>query len=48
MGYSVLIGVGIGLVLQNTIIAVQYEFHKEPRYIAVGTGVVTLCVYPVC
>lgn len=42
MGYSAIIGVGIGMVLQNTIIAVQYVFHKQPQLISVGTGTVTL------
>lgn len=63
MGYSALIGVGGGLVLQNVIVcrhfpprvhsvsayrslysqvSAQYEFHKEPKYVVVGTGAVTL------
>ncbi|KAF8304794.1 MFS general substrate transporter [Clavulina sp. PMI_390] len=41
MGYSTIIGIGIGLVLQNSIIAVQYVFHSQPHLISVGTGTVT-------
>ncbi|KAF8308091.1 MFS general substrate transporter [Clavulina sp. PMI_390] len=41
MGYSSIMGVGIGLLLQNTIIAVQYVFHAQPQLISVGTGTVT-------
>lgn len=44
MGYSALIGFGCGMVLQNVIIVAQYTFSKEPRYVAVGTGAVTLYV----
>lgn len=41
MGYSAFIGFGVGLVLQNVIICAQHEFHKEPQYVAIGTGAVT-------
>ncbi|KAF8304793.1 MFS general substrate transporter [Clavulina sp. PMI_390] len=41
MGYSSLMGCGVGLVLQNSIIAVQYVFHKQPYLIPLGTGTVT-------
>ncbi|KAF8304792.1 MFS general substrate transporter [Clavulina sp. PMI_390] len=45
MGYSSILGFGIGLVLQNSIIAVQYVFHKQPKLMSIATGTVTFFGY---
>ncbi|WVR04536.1 hypothetical protein IAU60_001543 [Kwoniella sp. DSM 27419] len=37
-GFQVLLGAGIGCVLQNSMIAVQHELSKEPWLISLGTG----------
>ncbi|WVQ75390.1 hypothetical protein IAR50_005010 [Cryptococcus sp. DSM 104548] len=39
-GYQVLLGVGIGCCLQNSMIAVQHDLKKEPWLISLGTGLV--------
>jgi hypothetical protein len=38
-GFEVLLGVGIGLAMQNSMLAVQFELKKEPWLISAGTGV---------
>jgi hypothetical protein len=40
MGYEAIIGVGIGLFLQNTMILVQWDYHKTPRLIPQAMGAV--------
>jgi hypothetical protein len=40
-GFQVLMGVGIGLAMQNSMLAVQFELKDAPQYIAAGTGLVT-------
>jgi MFS family permease len=37
-GFQVLIGIGIGLALQNSMLAIQYELKAEPKLISAGTG----------
>jgi hypothetical protein len=37
-GFQVLLGIGIGLGLQNSMIAVQFELKSEPWLISAGTG----------
>ena len=37
-GFEVLLGIGIGMSLQNTMLAVQFELKKEPWLISAGTG----------
>lgn len=37
-GFQVLVGIGIGLSLQNSMLAIQYEFRDEPKLISVATG----------
>jgi hypothetical protein len=37
-GFQALLGVGIGLALQNTMLAVQFELKAEPWLIPAGTG----------
>ncbi|KAK4687774.1 MFS transporter, DHA2 family, glioxin efflux transporter, partial [Tremellales sp. Uapishka_1] len=38
-GYQAIFGVGIGLFLQNSMIAVQFELKSEPWLISAGTGI---------
>lgn len=38
-GYQAILGVGIGLSLQNTLLAVQFELKSEPWLISAGTGI---------
>ena len=38
MGFEVFLGIGIGLSMQNTMLAVQFELKKEPHLISAGTG----------
>ena len=38
-GFQVLLGVGIGMSMQNSMLAVQFELKKEPWLIGQGTGV---------
>lgn len=40
-GFQVFMGVGIGLAMQNSMLAVQFELKDTPQYIAAGTGLVT-------
>lgn len=40
MGYGVLIGVGVGLFLQNTMILVQWDYHKTPKLIPQAMGAI--------
>ncbi|KAL1405301.1 hypothetical protein Q8F55_008928 [Vanrija albida] len=40
-GYQVLLGVGIGLALQNSMLGVQIELKTEPQYISAGMGMCT-------
>jgi hypothetical protein len=37
-GFQVFLGVGIGLSLQNMMLAVQFELKNEPWFIPAGTG----------
>lgn len=37
-GYQVLIGVGIGMSMQNCMLAIQYDLKTQPRLISVGVG----------
>ncbi|WWD22099.1 hypothetical protein CI109_106588 [Kwoniella shandongensis] len=39
-GYQAILGVGIGMCLQNVMIAVQHELRSEPWLISLGTGLV--------
>lgn len=39
MGYSVFVGIGIGLFLQNTMLAVQWTYAKSPKDISRATNV---------
>lgn len=38
MGFQAFLGVGIGLCLQNTMVAVQHELKAEPWLVSAGTG----------
>lgn len=40
MGYEAIVGVGIGLFLQNTMILVQWDYHKTPKLIPQAMGAV--------
>lgn len=40
-GYSTLIGFGIGMTMQNTMLAVQFDLKKQPWLVAAGTGTIT-------
>lgn len=40
MGYESIIGIGIGLFLQNTMILVQWDYHKTPKLIPQAMGAV--------
>ncbi|KAF8316148.1 MFS general substrate transporter [Clavulina sp. PMI_390] len=40
MGYSALLGLGIGTAIQNPIVAVQYAFHTQPKLIGVASSIV--------
>lgn len=40
MGYEAIIGVGIGFFLQNTMILVQWDYHKTPKLIPQAMGAV--------
>ena len=40
LGFEVLIGIGIGMCLQNTMLAAQFELKREPWLISIGTGMV--------
>ena len=37
-GFQVLMGIGIGLSMQNCMLAVQYELKEEPWLVSQGTG----------
>ena len=37
-GYQVIMGIGIGLAMQNSMLAVQFELKAEPWLISAGTG----------
>ncbi|KAK8846517.1 hypothetical protein IAR55_005603 [Kwoniella newhampshirensis] len=37
-GYQALFGIGIGMCIQNAMMAVQQELKREPKLIALGTG----------
>ncbi|KAK8846841.1 hypothetical protein IAR55_005929 [Kwoniella newhampshirensis] len=39
-GYQAILGVGIGMCLQNVMVATQHELKKEPWLISLGTGLV--------
>lgn len=39
-GYQAILGIGIGMSLQNTSLAVQFELKSEPWLISAGTGMV--------
>ncbi|WVQ83765.1 hypothetical protein IAT38_005909 [Cryptococcus sp. DSM 104549] len=39
-GYQVILGVGIGMCLQNVMVAVQHDLRDEPWLISLGTGLV--------
>lgn len=38
-GFQALLGIGIGLAMQNSMLAVQFELKAEPWLISAGTGV---------
>lgn len=38
-GFEVLLGIGIGLAMQNSMLAVQFELKAEPWLIPAGTGI---------
>ncbi|TXT04875.1 hypothetical protein VHUM_03958 [Vanrija humicola] len=40
-GYQVLLGTGIGLAMQNSMLGVQIELKAEPKYISAGMGMCT-------
>lgn len=40
MGYGAIIGVGVGLFLQNTMILVQWDYHTTPKVIPQAMGAV--------
>jgi MFS family permease len=40
-GYQAIIGVGIGMTLQNTMVSIQFDLRDEPHLITMGTGVGT-------
>ncbi|WVQ84184.1 hypothetical protein IAT38_006334 [Cryptococcus sp. DSM 104549] len=44
-GYQVILGVGIGMCLQNIMIAVQYDLGSEPWLISLGTGLTVFVKY---
>ena len=37
-GYQVIFGVGIGLAMQNSMLAVQFDLKSQPWLISAGTG----------
>lgn len=37
-GFQVIVGFGIGIALQNSMLAIQYELKTEPQHISVGVG----------
>ncbi|WWD21836.1 hypothetical protein CI109_106324 [Kwoniella shandongensis] len=37
-GYQVLYGIGVGMCVQNSFLVIQQELKKEPKLIALGTG----------
>ena len=45
-GYQAVLGLGVGLALQNTSLAVQFELKSEPWLISAGTGLVVFCMSP--
>lgn len=38
LGYQAFLGVGIGLSLQNSMLAIQHELKAEPWLVSAGTG----------
>lgn len=40
-GFEVILGFGVGLALQNTMLSIQYDLRKQPQLIATGTGIGT-------
>lgn len=40
MGYGAIVGVGVGLFLQNTMILVQWDYHTTPKVIPQAMGAV--------
>lgn len=40
-GYMVLIGAGIGMTLQNSMVCIQFDLRAQPRLITMGTGIGT-------
>lgn len=40
-GFQVLIGIGVGMSLQNCMLAIQFELKKEPQFISAGVGIGT-------
>jgi hypothetical protein len=38
MGFQVFLGIGIGLCLQNSMLAIQHQLKSEPWLISAGTG----------
>jgi hypothetical protein len=45
-GFQVFLGVGIGLSMQNSMLAVQFELKKEPWMISAGVGLATFRTSP--
>ena len=41
LGFQALFGIGIGLAMQSSMLAVQFDLKKEPRLIPTGTGIAT-------
>lgn len=39
-GFQALLGIGIGLAMQNSMLAVQFDLKDQPRLIPAGTGLV--------
>ncbi|KAK7445464.1 hypothetical protein VKT23_014883 [Stygiomarasmius scandens] len=42
IGYQILIGIGIGLGMQNVIMAIQVEFKNEPHYLSQATSMASV------
>lgn len=40
-GFQVIIGVGIGMTLQNTMVTIQFDLREQPHLITMGTGIGT-------
>lgn len=40
-GYQAIIGVGIGMTLQNSMVSIQFDLREQPHLITMGTGIGT-------